>query len=106
VRFDLQVDEAHVVARIARGAGHRFEAERLQPQEHARVHQTARMDSKQSHEASLRCAGPTPHARGLPRDAARRRAVAADRRGGPYTRLLFTVVTSSALDGRASRAGE
>src|SRR5262249_49199447 len=54
--FDLQIDEAHLVARAARGFRGKLEPERLQAQEHLRVHERSRVDREDLHRStSPRC---------------------------------------------------
>ena len=48
-RFDLQVDQADVMSRSARGRRHQFQTKRFQSQEDLGVHEGARMDGKQTH---------------------------------------------------------
>ena len=49
VAEDLQIEEAHVVARGPHGGGHPLEPERLEAQVELRVHQRAWMNEQHSH---------------------------------------------------------
>jgi hypothetical protein len=50
VALDLEIDEAHLVARAPRGLGRKLETERLQAKKYFRVHERSRMDREDLHE--------------------------------------------------------
>ena len=49
LRFDLQVEQAHLVAGLAHRLRHQLQAQRFQAQEDARVHQRAGVNRENSH---------------------------------------------------------
>ncbi len=48
--LDLQVDQPHLMARLAHRRRHQFEAQRFEPQKNLRVEERARMNGEKPHD--------------------------------------------------------
>src|SRR5262249_22462254 len=59
LRLDLQVEHAHLVSGLPRRRGDQLEPERLQPEVHLRVHETAGGNSGQPHRILLSLGSPS-----------------------------------------------